>query len=152
MTNQQDFIQMTGKVDIICKDKDGIVKTRRKINNLVVQVGKDLIAAVFHGTVTDKVTHMALGSNSPATTANISQSHLISEVAPRVAITSTLNSSPANIVYTASFIAGQATGNVGEAGLFTASSAGTMVARTTFSSIPKEADDVIEVTWTITFG
>lgn len=148
----QDTFTPRGEVDIILKDKTGVVKTKRRINNLVVQTGKNLIAAAFHGSTADTVTHIGVGSNTPATAASTSQTALVDEVSPRIAAGSTLNSNPATIVYTATFGAGVATGAIAEAGLFTSLTSGTLVARTTFSSIPKEADDVLEITWTLIFG
>lgn len=148
----QDTFSPRGEVDIILKDKFGAVKTKRRINNLVVQTGKNLVAAAFHGSASDTVTHIGVGSNTPPAAASLGQTALVSEVTPRIATGSTLNSDPATIVYTATFGAGVATGDIAEAGLFTALTSGTLVARTTFSSIPKEADDVLEMTWTLIFG
>ena len=116
---------------------------------IVVQTGKNLIAANFFGSVSDTVSHIQVGTNSPATAAALSQTALVSPLTPKASATGTLNSDPANIVYTATFGAGVATGNVAEAGLLASD---TLVARTTFSAIPKEADDVIEITWTLNFG
>jgi len=48
------------------------------------------------------------------------------------------------------FGAGVGTGAVTEAGIFNASSAGTMLCRTTFSVINKAAADTLGITWTVT--
>lgn len=154
MTNKSinDQLAITGDVSIILRDKYGQIKLRKAIKNLVVQSGKNLIAATFRGDSSDTITHIGVGTNTPAAAADISQVALQDEILPRVAISSTLNSSPSNIVYVATFGAGVGTGNIGEAGLFTASTVGTMVSRTTFTTIPKEADDEIEITWTLNFS
>jgi len=47
-------------------------------------------------------------------------------------------------------LAGYGTGAVSEAGIFNASSAGDMLARTVFSTINKAAADTLGITWTIT--
>jgi hypothetical protein len=52
--------------------------------------------------------------------------------------------------YVASFPAGTGTGAVTEAGIFNASSGGTMLCRTVFSVVNKGADDAMSITWTIT--
>ena len=49
----QDKINPLGEVDIVLKNKFGRIKTKRKIKNLVVQTGKNLIAANFFGSVSD---------------------------------------------------------------------------------------------------
>jgi len=54
------------------------------------------------------------------------------------------------IVYSATFPAGVATGAVVEAGIFNAAAAGTMFCRTTFAVKNKEAADTITASWTIT--
>lgn len=151
--NLTETISIRGEVKISLIDsKTGIVKAKRNINNLVVQSGKDLIAAVFNGSSTATVTHVELGTNTPVTAAALTQTALVDPVTPRVAVTKTLNSNPATIEYEATFGPGVATGSIGEAGLLTAASAGTLVARTTFASIPKGADDLILVNWTLIFG
>ena len=67
----------------------------------------------------------------------------------RVALTS--GTSATNVVtYVASFPAGTGTGAVTEAGVFNASSAGTMLCRTVFSVVNKGAADAMSITWTIT--
>jgi hypothetical protein len=54
------------------------------------------------------------------------------------------------ITYTATFGAGTATGAVVEAGIFNASSGGTMLCRTVFPVINKNAGDSLAVTWVVT--
>lgn len=147
-----DGIVIKGQVSIVLTDVDGKVKARRNISNLVVQGGKDLIAANFAGTAADTVTHIALGSNSPVTAASVAQTALVTPLTPRVSAADTITTNPATIEYSAVFGPGVVTASVGEAGLFTASTGGAMVARTTFAAIPKGADDLLTITWTLIFG
>jgi hypothetical protein len=53
------------------------------------------------------------------------------------------------ITYAASFIAGQGTGAIIQAGIFNASSAGVMLCVTSFDVVNKQANDSIAITWTI---
>lgn len=153
MMNIQDSITVRGVVGIVLTDATtGKVKARREVNNMVVQTGKDLIAANFAGLSADTVTHIGVGTNTPATPAASTQTALVDPITPRVSASDTVNTNPATIVYEAVFGPGVAVGSVGEAGLFTASTAGTMVARTTFANIPKGANDLLTVTWTLIFG
>ncbi len=55
-------------------------------------------------------------------------------------------------MYVATFSAGEGTGAVTEAGIFNASTSGTMLCRTVFSVVNKAAGDTLQVTWTVTFS
>lgn len=143
MFNEQ--ITITGQVNIVVTGKDGQVKDSRNIKNLVVTTGKGFIAARMVGTPTE-MSHMALGASSTAAAAG--DTALGSELG-RVALASD-TSSGAVVTYTASFPAGTATGAVVEAGIFNASSGGTMLCRTVFAVVNKGADDAMSVTWAIT--
>lgn len=138
-------IKVTGQVCITVTGKDGQVKDRREIKNLVVTTGKEFIAARMVGTPT-AMSHMALGSSSTAT--DVSDTALGSELG-RVALASA-TSTGAVVTYTASFPAGTATGAVVEAGTFNDPTAGTMLCRTVFAVVNKGADDAMSVTWAIT--
>jgi hypothetical protein len=54
------------------------------------------------------------------------------------------------IEYVALFPAGTGTGTVTEAGVFNNSSGGTMLCRTVFGVVTKDAGDSMSITWTIT--
>jgi hypothetical protein len=138
-------IKVTGQVCITVTDKNGQVKDRREIKNLVVTTGKEFIAARMVGTPT-AMSHMALGSVNTA--AAVGDTALGTELG-RVSLASA-TATGAVVTYTASFPAGTATGAVVEAGVFNASSAGTMLCRTVFAVVNKGADDAMSVTWAIT--
>ena len=140
-----DGLKITGAVEITLFDKNGDVKDTRSIKNLVVTTGKEFIAARMVGTPT-AMSHMALGSNNTA--ADAGDTALGAELG-RVSLASAA-ASGAVVTYTASFPAGTATGGVVEAGVFSASSSGTMLCRTVFAVVNKGADDAINVTWAIT--
>jgi hypothetical protein len=138
-------IKVTGQVSIVITDKDGQIKDQREIKNLVVTTGKEFIAARMVGTPT-AMSHMALGSDNTAT--DVADTALGGELG-RVALASA-TATGAVVTYTASFPAGTATGAVVEAGVFNASSSGTMLCRTVFAVVNKGADDAMSVTWAIT--
>ncbi len=54
------------------------------------------------------------------------------------------------ITYTATFPAGTGDGAITEAGIFNASTAGTMLCRTVFPIVNKGSGDQITITWVIT--
>jgi hypothetical protein len=132
-------------VRIVVTGADGQVKDQREIKNLVVTVGKEFIAARMVGTPT-AMSHMALGSTNTAAAAG--NTALGAELG-RVALASSTVAG-AVATYTATFPAGAATGAAVEAGVFNASSAGTMLCRTVFAVVNKGADDAMSVTWSIT--
>jgi hypothetical protein len=141
----QENIKITGKVSIKLFDQSGELKDTRDINNLVVTTGKEFIAARMVGTPTE-MSHMAIGAGSTA--AANGDTALGSELG-RVAL-STDTASGAVVTYTAAFPAGTGTGAVVEAGVFNASSGGTMLCRTVFSVVNKGANDAMTITWQIT--
>lgn len=134
-----------GNVSITKYNAEGTVVEKVHIPNLVVSIGKNYIASRIIGTTPTVMTHIALGSNS--TVAVVTDAALGTELG-RVVLTSA--TSLDNVVtYTATFPAGIATGGIQEAGLFNASAAGTILARTTFPIVNKGASDVIAVSWQI---
>ena len=56
------------------------------------------------------------------------------------------------VTYKATWAAGDATGAIVEAGIFNSSSAGSMLAASTFSVINKGASDTLTITWQVTVG
>jgi len=145
----KDSLKLKGRVGIVLKDKDGNVKETREVDNLVVNTGLDYIASRMKDASATAMTHMALGTNSTAAAAG--QTALSAQAGSREALDSTTVTSN-QIVYVASFEAGDATGNIVEAGIFNASSGGTMLCRTVFGSVAKQADDSMTVTWTVTIS
>ena len=142
-----DNLKLRGDVAIVLKDKNGNVKESREIHNLVVTAGLTFICSRMAGVSADVMSHMALGSSTTAASAG--QTDLISILGSREALDSSTASSN-TIVYVSSFEAGEGTGAVTEAGVFNASTAGTMLCRTVFAVVNKQADDTMSVTWTIT--
>lgn len=141
-------INATGELKIVLRDKDGNVKMEKTEKNLVVTSGKTFIASRMVGTGSAIMSHMAVGTSTTAPVAG--QTSLVSEIA-RVAIVS--GTSAANVVtYSAVFAAGVGTGAITEAGILNAGTAGTMLSRTVFSVVNKEADDSLTINWQITIN
>ncbi len=145
----QENIKVTGNVLVQLFDKDGNVKDKREIKNLVVTAGKGFIAASMLKTTTNSpaaMSHMAIGSDNTA--AANADTALGGELG-RVSLASATNSG-AVTTYTATFPAGTGTGAVVEAGILNASSSGTLLCRTVFAVVNKGADDAMSITWAIT--
>ena len=143
----KDKLKLSGDVKIKLIDQNGHIKETREIKNLVVSTGLTFICSRMADTSSNVMSHMALGSGTTAAAAN--QTDLVSILGSREALDSTSASSN-TITYVASFEAGDATGAVTEAGLFNASSGGTMLCRTVFSVVNKGAQDILNITWVIT--
>lgn len=145
-------IKVVGEVEGTLLDEKGQIKERFKAKNLVVNNGKYGIAAQLMGTPDiPKPTYMGIGSGStaPAVTDTALGTELTTS-GTRASVTTTRSNNV--ISFVASFGAGVGTGAVQEAGLFTASTAGSMYSRVTFSTINKGASDTLQLTWTYTIS
>lgn len=141
-----DGLKAKGTLDIVVRGPDGNIKDEKKVENLIVDTGLDFIASRMSGTSESVMSHMAVGTGSTAAAA--ADTALGTEL-NRQSLTSTTVTDNA-IAYVASYAAGTATGSLTEAGIFNASSAGTMLCRTVFGTVTKAADDSMTITWTIT--
>lgn len=139
-------LKLRGEVALVLRDKNGNVKDERTIKNLIVDTGLNFICDRMKDDET-AMTHMALGSGSTAAAAG--DTTLGTQLGSREALDSSTVTNN-QIVYVASFEAGDATGAVTEAGIFNAASGGTMLCRTVFAVVNKAADDTLTVNWTIT--
>ena len=143
-----DAIKMTGNLKLVLTDEHGNIKQEEEVKNLVVTVGKNFIASRMKDATATAMTHMEVGTSTQA--AAVGDTALIAAVASsRVTLTSTTVTTN-SVAYVATFPAGTGTGALTEAGIFNASSAGTMLCRTVFSVINKGAADTLGITWTVT--
>ena len=137
-------LQMTGALTV---EKNGEVV--RKIKNLVVTGGKELVANRLAGSG-DGISYMAVGTSS--TLAVPEQTALVTEI-DRNALTVANGTVLMNAVeYSSTWLPGDGTGALTEAGLFTSSTGGIMLARTVFGVVNKDISDTITITWTVTIS
>ena len=149
----KDSFKAKGRVGIVVKDKDGKVKEKRDIPNKVVDNGLAFIASRMIGTSSSVMTHMALGTNSGSTAESTSNINALdSQIGSRKAFTTAASSSGAVVTYVCQFGTGEGTGEVREAGIFSAATAGTMLCRTVFAVVNKDANDTMTITWEITLS
>ena len=139
----QDGMKLSGKLTISVNDE--VVK---EVDNLVVDAGKDFVASRMKDATDAAMTDMAIGTGSTAAAAG--DTALGSESA-RVTLTST-SVSGSVITYAATFGAGtpSSAAAITEAGLFNASSNGTMLCRTVFDVVNKGAADSMTISWAVT--
>lgn len=146
-----DTFQTVGDLRIKLRNTlTGEIIVDRLEKNLVVNVGKSFIASRMAGNASDVMGWMAVGTDNTAPSAT--DTTLNTELA-RVATTVSGGTPSGNTVqFVGVYPAGVATGALTEAGIFNASSAGTMLSRTTYSVINKGASDEMTITWVITVG
>lgn len=149
MNNQQikENLKATGLVSIVHTNAAGEVVNEFQVPNLVVSSGKNHIAEKLVATTNSPVsmTHMAIGTGTATPGASDTQ---LGTQTGRVSLSgsSVLSNT---ITYTATFPAGTGDGPIAEAGIFNASTGGTMLCRTTFPVINKQSGDTIAVTWAV---
>lgn len=150
----KESFQVRGSVKVQLFDENGNLKQEHENHNLVVTVGKTYLAAWLAAAsqAGPFMSYIALGTGTTAPSA--SDTTLQSELTGggNVRVQGTLTSSTNTWQNSAVFLPGNGTGAVTEAGLFTASTVGTMFARQTFSAYNKAAGDTLTVTWTVSFS
>jgi hypothetical protein len=146
--NNLEALKASGALRIVVTSAEGQVKEDVQVKNLVVNTGLNYIVSRMKDTSATAMSHMELGTGTTA--ANAADTTLGTAISgSRTSLTSTTVTSN-TITYVASFAAGTGTGAVTEAGIFNASSAGTMLCRTVFPVVNKQSGDSMTVTWTIT--
>jgi len=136
-----DSLKLKGKLTIALNDE-----VVQEVPNLVVTTGKDYVASRMKDTTATAMSHMAIGTGSTAAAASDTA---LGNQSARTTLTSTTVTDN-DVVYVDTFPAGTGTGAITEAGIFNASSGGTMLCRTVFSVVNKGASDAMTITWTVT--
>lgn len=148
LQNYTDNLKATGKVQIQRFNAAGVLVEEHNVPNLVVTAGKNYIAAKIVATTNSpaSMTHMGIGTGTG--TPGASDTTLGTQTG-RVSLSGSTVSTN-TITYTATFPAGTGDGAITEAGIFNASSGGTMLCRTTFPVVNKASGDTIAITWVVT--
>ena len=143
-----DNLEITGALQISLNNE-----VVHQCDNLVVTAGKEWVADRFKNTlgghtIPGEMTHMAIGSGSTA--AAVANTALGTEL-DRLALTTAGGTvSGATVQYDATWTDAKPAYAIEEAGIFSASTGGIMLARTVFSIINKGTDDTVAISWTIT--
>lgn len=146
MNQINDSLSVKGDLIVVKTDEFGNVE-EKQFKNLVVSVGKTHIANRMAANTINVMSHMAVGTGN---TAAVSGDTTLETELARVALTVTGGTPSANTVtYAATFPAGTGTGALAEAGVFNDSSTGTMMCRTVFPVINKQAADTVTITWVV---
>jgi hypothetical protein len=152
----QNALQLSGSLSIVLLDEEMKLKQEVYVPNTIVTAGRNHIANRLGVASPDtRMSFMAIGTGSTAVAAG--DTALGTEVGTRISMsgTSGANSvavSGATVTYSATFIAGNPASEavLREAGIFNASSAGTMLCRTVFPIVTKQTGDTLTITWAVT--
>ena len=148
--SEKDKFGVRGDVTIILRDKDGNIKERQEVRNLIVNVGYDFICDVIGNTTQPGDMHWTtIGTGAVA--ADPTDTTLGSDL---VRVTNTYAHTPGqkDFTMTADYAAGVGDGAIAESGLLNAASAGTLLNRVTFAVITKGLSDTLQIVWTITLS
>ena len=140
-------ITIKDRARAVLRGPDGEIKQDQTVDNLIVNAGRNMwVSRIASSPGTAVPTHMAIGTG--ATAAAAGDTTLQTEV-DRNAVTSC--TAATNVLTTvADWAAGDGTAAITEAGILSASSAGTLYSRAVFSVINKGASDTLQITWTYT--
>lgn len=143
-----DNMPVVGKLTLTLRDAEGNIKQEVAKDNLIVQAGKNFLANAVLSSSSSPFTNMAIGTSGTAAT--LADTTLGSELARQVFTSSSVSTNVVTLVTT--YGAGVGTGALQEAGIFNASSAGTLLSHVVFSTINKGSADSLTITWTVTVG
>ena len=155
MTEKKEGMPMKGHIKIELFDAQGNVKEKIEKHNTFMAVGDAHVADQLAATSGEAAMGwMAIGTGSTAFTTS---STTLNSALDRNALASGYpeqqgGASDNDVVYKATWAAGDGTGAIKEAGIFNSSIAGTMLAASTFSVINKGASDTLTITWTVSCG
>jgi hypothetical protein len=154
----KETLKPIGRFTLELYDENGNLKDKRfRVFNKLSQEGRDwLCSHIGGGTGASQMAFIAIGFG--ATAAASTDSSLWDEQQRHDATYAHTNTT-ASFSLTRTFVAGEATGDVEEAGVFnkeaagpSAAPSGTILCRQAFSAIGKGASDTLKVTWTIDLG
>ena len=150
-----EIIKTSGNLTITLYGPNNEIKHQVTVPNMIVTTGKNFIAASMLKTTSNSpvaMTHMALGSGTTAPVmANTTlENEFVGGGNSRSSVTASVADSV--VTYSATFGPGNCVGSVTEAGIFNNSTGGTMLCRTKFPVVTKEAADTITIVWNITLG
>ena len=146
----EEGMKIKGAITLLLTKASGEVEVVHK-DNIIVGGGFDFVADAIGNSSTRPgvMGWIAVGTGSSA--AASTQTALVTEL-KRNAATYAHTAGTKVFTFTASFLAGDATGAITEAGVFNASSSGTMFDRVVFPVVNKGSDDSLTAVFTFTMS
>ena len=143
----EDKFKVHGAVTLVLQNDKGVATAFRH-NNMILNGGIDFLCNAFGSSSRPAImNYIAVGTGT--TTVAATDTKLVTELL-RKTCTYSHTAGTTRMALTATFNKGEATGAITEAGIFNASSSGTMLCRTVFSVVNKGASDSMTITWTVT--
>jgi len=154
MESLNESLKLTGSVTVKLIGPDGVVKQEHTDHNLVVTVGKSYLAAwlAAPSQAGKFMSYIGLGNVATGPASGDTQLNSECTVGGYSRSLGTLTSLSNVWTNTATFAPGNGTDAIVEAGLFTASTSGTMLAHQTFAVYNKAAGDTMILTWNVSFN
>jgi hypothetical protein len=154
MESLNESISLTGSVTVKLIGPDGVVKQEHTDHNLVVTVGKSYLAAwlAAPSQAGKFMSYIALGNVATGPASGDTALNSECTVGGYSRSLGTLTSLSNVWTNTATFAPGNGTDAIVEAGLFTAVTAGTMLAHQTFPVYNKQAGDTMVIVWNVSFN
>ncbi|AIC14278.1 phage tail fiber protein [Nitrososphaera viennensis] len=142
---------------VVSVTRDGQEIYHSEDHNLITNAGKDFIAqqiGASTGLASEGAHYIALTTDgtAPAATDTTLASEITSGGLARASGTYAHTSGTNTFTVSNTFTASATHTNVQKAGLFTASSGGTMMAENTFTAVSLASGDQLTITWTITLS
>lgn len=145
-------LKLSGRYFVRLYGPDGALKDERAGHNVVTTVGKEFLASFLNSAVAAAATftakYIAIGTGGSAESA--SDTGMGTEAARTTGTASYLSGQIFQV--TATFAAGTGTGAITEYGLFSSSSAGTLISRDTEAAVNKGASDTLTVVYQMTIS
>jgi len=141
-------IKIQGRITLELFDRQGRLKLRRVVKNIVTNTGRQLIIDRLQGAAQAVADYIAIGTN--ATAAAAADTTLGAEVARAVGALTQPDAHTDRCIVT--FAAGTGTGTITEAGRLNAASVGVLMGRQVFTGIVKTASDSLQITYDFTYA
>ncbi|RLE62066.1 MAG: hypothetical protein DRJ38_10300 [Thermoprotei archaeon] len=145
-------VKLMGELELVVIDKNGKIKDRRHLKNIIVNVGKAQVAGLINGVVTTPFKYIAIGTGttSPTESDTALESETHRELADTIdRVTTNVTNDTARLIKTFSGYSGSEA--ITEAGVFDAETGGNMLCRQTFAALNINWDegDALQITWKI---
>ena len=150
--NEQ-IIKLRGCYEMLLADIHGNEIERRKVDNTVVTTGrtwvlKQLASSLI--TTSQSIGFMAVGTGTAApATSDTALGSENTRIAINSFATGGLTNNPPSWQAQASYATNQANTTLGEVGMFNSSSGGTMLSRSTFTTVNKTTSNTFSISYTI---
>jgi hypothetical protein len=154
MDTEEEMVTIKGSVKHELFDENGKLKFVREDHNLVVTVGKTALATWLAAATQAApfMPYVGLGTGVAAAAAGDTALGTEFSGGGYARILGAVTSSGNVYQNVATFPAGNGTGAITEAGLFSALTGGTLMAHQVFAAYNKAAADSLQITWTLTFS